>query len=75
MWLYESPVRKITISHYRDKYALRINEDFCELYLTPESAADNVYTQHTNYDLWDFFPAPDDLPSCLAEWLTIQDPR
>lgn len=42
---------------------------------TPEAAADDVFTQHTDCNLWDRIEAPSDTPSCLREWQWISDPQ
>lgn len=75
MWIYESPVGKMQIVRDGGRYLLRIGDDFCDQYLDPASAADNVFTFHTGCDLWDSFVLPADVPSCIDEWLCFPDPH
>ncbi len=68
MWLYESPVGVMQIVKDGDRYNLLIGDDFCDIYPDPDSAADNVFTQHTGYDPWDNLRDPKGVPTCVHEW-------
>ena len=75
MWVYDSPAGRMLIIGNSSGYELRIGDDFCGRYLAPEAAADDVFTQHTDCNLWDRIEAPSDTPSCLREWQWMSDPQ
>lgn len=77
MWIYHSPIGIIEIKYDNraEKLALWLNDVCGGYYLTPEAAADDVFTQHSGIDAIDDLEEPDCflLPHDLGEWIKVPD--
>ena len=74
MWIYKSPFGVMRIVRSRGHYDLFLCDECVNSYLDPDSAADDVFTQHSGFDDFDNADIPD-IPSCIDEWQYLPDPR
>jgi hypothetical protein len=75
MWVYNSPVGRMTIfRNRRGNFSLQISDEVYGFYTSAAAAADDVYTRSTGCTEWDLLKSVDDtmIPMDLSEWVYIK---